>query len=653
MNVSYSRKRSFILLLLALSLSFLLASLPGNWVQADPATPEAPLTPLHDSLPLYATKNVTPPLLPTDVQGSLKTFDAVADAEVRQSAPNTNFGIAPTFDVGYDNDADFHQVQRGLLHFDVTTYLVPGTVIHQAILNLYYSGLCDYLPPQSILYQAHGVAAPWAEMSVTWNNQPGTTQSYGAASIPADTNWGYRQFDITDLVQDWINGTQPEYGIMVTGPESPPYPCAYRTFLSKGGGGFDSGPLLQVDYTAPPAALSVSQNQVTFFHRCGAGEPAPAPVTVPLTSNKADLSNWTASVTGGGSWLNVDKSSGSLSRLLPDEIELSVTEAGACPSTKTAEIQISAAGLTNSPQTISVTFLQSTEEVNQIYLPAIQKSGPSNLSAMQAVADDVPHRMALVISTADYEYLNDPSSFSVLRSAVWGTNLLAVRGDGMSVRSILQASGYDQVIVLSEELATYANVLAAVQHLIDKANADSAATPPGSTPRAEILIYFSGHGGPITDMAPLDEADGLDELLGLYDTNDTPQFADHLLDDQLRSMLDTLAAEINLAVIIDACNSGGMEVTHPNRAIVTASQEAQNSWESSELEHGVFTYYILKALQNPASDTNNDGWLSVEEIYHYAKDPVAQYVADNTPEEQDLHLDAPQDLNVISFDASP
>ncbi len=86
-----------------------------------------------------------------------------------------------------------------------------------------------------------------------------------------------------------------------------------------------------------------------------------------------------------------------------------------------------------------------------------------------------------------------------------------------------------------------------------------------------------------------------------------------------------------------------MEVANSNRAVLAASQEDENSIESSYLEHGVFTYYMHQArLDGANSDTNGDGWLSIQEIYDYAYTPVANYSSGT----QHLALDITKDFTV-------
>lgn len=55
------------------------------------------------------------------------------------------------------------------------------------------------------------------------------------------------------------------------------------------------------------------------------------------------------------------------------------------------------------------------------------------------------------------------------------------------------------------------------------------------------------------------------------------------------------------------------------RAIVLAAAgPPELSWESSGLGHGIFTWFVLKAAEDPAADRNGDGYISTTELYLYA-----------------------------------
>ncbi len=86
--------------------------------------------------------------------------------------------------------------------------LITAITLDSAIFSIYVDGVTG----QTIT--AHNVTADWVENVVTWNSfagafDPATLDSYVADGI------GFHRVDITALVQAWLNGTTPNYGILL------------------------------------------------------------------------------------------------------------------------------------------------------------------------------------------------------------------------------------------------------------------------------------------------------------------------------------------------------------------------------------------------------------------------------------------------------
>ena len=104
-------------------------------------------------------------------------------------------------------------------------------------------------------------------------------------------------------------------------------------------------------------------------------------------------------------------------------------------------------------------------------------------------------------------------------------------------------------------------------------------------------------------------------------SNPSAYYMDTLLDSKLNS--------INCAdkyVVLDSCNSGGLipEVQDIGRYIMTACRATEESLETSLLEHGIFTYFLLESKEN-ANDENGDGVISIEECYSYVYSNTRSY----------------------------
>ena len=62
------------------------------------------------------------------------------------------------------------------------------------------------------------------------------------------------------------------------------------------------------------------------------------------------------------------------------------------------------------------------------------------------------------------------------------------------------------------------------------------------------------------------------------------------------------------------------------RVIITASGPNEVSAEDDQLQHGVFTYYLVEGLGG-AADYDKDGLVTVDEAYRYVSHAVPQATA--------------------------
>lgn len=223
----------------------------------------------------------------------------------------------------------------------------------------------------------------------------------------------------------------------------------------------------------------------------------------------------------------------------------------------------------------------------------------------------------------------------------------------------------DHIVLLLNEQATSANFRAALSAL-PEAGADDL-----------LLVFFSGHGTYYDDMNG-DETDGYDEALLFYD------YTNPMLDDTLALLLEQVPMQ-RLAVIADACYSGGQldsraaghaAASRPALAeegfledlarigargpkdldrlakelvAISACRFNEVSWEIASLQHGLFTYALLEALDGRADAAgDSDGQTSAEECFAYLQPRVellALSLAGETQIPQMLDL-APGELEI-------
>ncbi len=178
-----------------------------------------------------------------------------------------------------------------------------------------------------------------------------------------------------------------------------------------------------------------------------------------------------------------------------------------------------------------------------------------------------------------------------------------------------------------------------------------------------FVFYFSGHGGFTFSGSPettenSSGSDSADECIVLvnFDSTDLVRYTD----DQLAVQLAKIGC-VKKVVIIDACFSGGLignelevdmippsltdasdtgvleelgyavslyanfdgitsDITPENALVITASGEAESSYEWPEKNNGVMTYFLLESAVN--GDRNRDGYITVLEAYDYIRDSI-------------------------------
>jgi hypothetical protein len=223
---------------------------PCDRVNAGP--PEPTLTPALDirtRLQPYQTPRVKPSQsdgrlfeeapLPSEVEeppvGALdqRTFYAIADATVLQGYPTVNLGHTTDMWAGYDEYLEPDgKIARSLVRFNMTS-LPPNVKITKAMLRVYLVSCWDY-PGTSRRIRTYRITSTWSENNVTWNNKPGYESAYGSRSIVCPA-WGWYEFDVTDLVRAWYDGTYTNHGIMLRGPEVSGLNASWRGFSTREG----------------------------------------------------------------------------------------------------------------------------------------------------------------------------------------------------------------------------------------------------------------------------------------------------------------------------------------------------------------------------------------------------------------------------------
>ncbi len=152
----------------------------------------------------------------------------------------------------------------------------------------------------------------------------------------------------------------------------------------------------------------------------------------------------------------------------------------------------------------------------------------------------------------------------------------------------------------------------------------------------EVFVFYSGHGLPTPDGS------------GLYLL---PLQADREVIDDTAIPFTKINDAISLAkpksvtVILDACYSGQTKAGQtlvasarpltlkaqnsffpPNFTVISASQSDQISSSSPDLQHGIFSYYLMKGMEGDA-DMDKDGKITLGEMRDYLVEQVGRQAA--------------------------
>lgn len=211
------------------------------------------------------------------------------------------------------------------------------------------------------------------------------------------------------------------------------------------------------------------------------------------------------------------------------------------------------------------------------------------------------------------------------RGQVWGlfvgianyeevSNLTYTTGDALAVYQAMRAQGNvdrRHSIVLLDEQATRADVVAALEAIIDRADEDDT-----------FVFFYSGHGGNDAGDGqrddPRDEQDGGDEFIVCQDSTSGSTSGD-LVDDDLKVLLDRMKCQKQL-LFFDACFCGGFAelIDREGRYACLSSLETQTSTEALRLKQGLLTAILIDAFQGKA-DGNQDGRVTLGEVSAYVE----------------------------------
>ncbi len=230
------------------------------------------------TIPLAALLLLT--LCLTAARAATVMLTSVADSELREFSPDSNFGFSTSMVSGELGLLAHNEIRRAVLRFDLSGQIPSNAVINSVTLNVVVVKLP--LSPANSNFDLRRLLAPWDEGTVTWNSRssgvpwqvPGATGTADSVATASSTvfvtGFGTYTFPSTTPlvadVQNWANNPGTNFGwLLVSEAESTPFTA--RHFGTREDP--INAPTLIVNYSVsnrgpPTVALTLSPPRTNF-----------------------------------------------------------------------------------------------------------------------------------------------------------------------------------------------------------------------------------------------------------------------------------------------------------------------------------------------------------------------------------------------------
>lgn len=133
------------------------------------------------------------------------------------------------------------------------------TIPESAVITSAVFTIVSYGVPSNQTVSVHRITKAWDELGVTWNNfmpGPGDPPSYDPAPFASFSTAinGPHAVDVTALVQAWVNGTAPNYGVLLEQGLTPGSLFVSSEFLANPA----LRPKLEISYTTNAGSFQVT-----------------------------------------------------------------------------------------------------------------------------------------------------------------------------------------------------------------------------------------------------------------------------------------------------------------------------------------------------------------------------------------------------------
>ncbi|MDB5905880.1 MAG: repeat-containing protein, partial [Betaproteobacteria bacterium] len=208
------------------------------------------------------------------------------DTYLDQDTPTLNFGTATTLVVNPNNNHG----DNALLQFDLSS-LAAGSVINSAVLRMQAT-----LVENDMNVDVHALTQAWSEGAVNgaagaaswneriagtpWTTAGGTYDATRAARFDADAT-GQHTWDLTALVQSWLDGTRANNGIVLIGSGT-----TTNSHVVYASGEGATAPVLVLTYNTAPLLDAAMSPTLAVANQ---NAPAPYGATGTLVSSLVDF----------------------------------------------------------------------------------------------------------------------------------------------------------------------------------------------------------------------------------------------------------------------------------------------------------------------------------------------------------------------------
>lgn len=225
-------------------------------------------------------------------------LNSVEDTYLNRQSSTTNYGTSTTWVIGKRTSSS----RRPIIRFNGLSSIPADAEIESAVFSMYETASSkSTLSYLSLSF--HRITESWTETQTTWNKRNSSnnwasaggsfTSSEFLTSVISNTKNEWKEFDITNMVQQWVktpanNGfTNNGFLIKQTDEGISDITC---TFASSENGTSSRRPMLTVTYNSPNSCAAIP-NRPPLANPDVITTLSSIPVTIPVLANDSDPDN--------------------------------------------------------------------------------------------------------------------------------------------------------------------------------------------------------------------------------------------------------------------------------------------------------------------------------------------------------------------------